>query len=169
MTGWRDLRRDENGFSLTESLVAVIILAVAVTAIITAMGSSIALSTKHRDKVAADTIARTYAERLLAATYAPCANPTTARYQPGASGLNLTIPARYTTSYSVTFWDGASGDANTAPTFVPSGSIAGCQPSNPNYPLDTGLQQITIKVFLATNQTTPIDQLVVVKSRGNGP
>jgi prepilin-type N-terminal cleavage/methylation domain-containing protein len=162
MTRLSGPRRDERGFTLTEVMLAVIILAVAIIGIVETMGTSIELTTTHRDKVQADAIASTYAERLLAANYAACADGTTTRYQAGATGLNLTIPARYTTSYPVQVWDGTSGDANTPPAFVNRGAIASCPTS------DTGLQQITISVSTAATNHL-VDQLVVVKSKGNAP
>jgi prepilin-type N-terminal cleavage/methylation domain-containing protein len=90
------------GYTLSEVLIAVVILAVAITSIVGAIGSSMFATRVHRDIVTADVVARGYAEQLVNATYAPCATP--ASYP-----AMLGVPASFTASItSVKYWDGTS-------------------------------------------------------------
>ena len=145
-----DLRDREGGFTLPEVLVALIILGVAVTAIISSLGTSIVVSDVHRKLVSADAVVRTYAERLDKATYVECATPTGAGfYQPGPTGLNLPLPANFTASItSVEFWNG-----DNPATFT------GTCPGNP----DSGLQKITIEAH--SNDNRGRQTLTILKRR----
>jgi prepilin-type N-terminal cleavage/methylation domain-containing protein len=71
----RQLRDAEGGFTLTEVLAALIILGVAITAILAAMGTSIIASDTHRKLVSDDAILRSYAEQLQSAAFVDCATP----------------------------------------------------------------------------------------------
>jgi prepilin-type N-terminal cleavage/methylation domain-containing protein len=90
------------GYTLSEVLVAVVILAVSVTAIVGAIGSSIFASHVHRDIVTSDAVVRDYAEQLMNATYVSCATPASYAAMTG-------LPAGFTVSITtVKYWDGTS-------------------------------------------------------------
>jgi prepilin-type N-terminal cleavage/methylation domain-containing protein len=95
------LRRDA-GYTLTEVLVAVVIMSVAVVALLGSLGSEIFTSRIHRDIVTSDAVVRTYAEQLLAASYVPCATAASSTYQ--ATG----VPAGYNASISMIEYADAS-------------------------------------------------------------
>jgi prepilin-type N-terminal cleavage/methylation domain-containing protein len=95
-------RGEEAGYTLTEVLVAVIILAVGVTGIVAAMASGVLASRVSRDSVTSDALVRSYAEQLLGATYLPCA--TTASY-----GAYSGAHPNYTVSVTkVQYWTGGN-------------------------------------------------------------
>lgn len=74
--------RPDDGFTLLEILVAVALLAVAVTAIVSGMMTTILASDVHRKQATGESVSRGYAESVktaLTAAYVPCA--TTAVYQ----------------------------------------------------------------------------------------
>lgn len=139
----------EGGFTLTEVLVALVILGTAVVAIVAAMGASIALSDRHRQNVTADALVRTYAERLNKANYVPCAPPTQGQYQAGPTGMNLTIPSNFTVSLvGIQYWNG-DGSATTPASFSSSCTT------------DKGIQQITIRAQSVPNRG--FQQLTILK------
>jgi prepilin-type N-terminal cleavage/methylation domain-containing protein len=70
-----DVQNAEGGFTLTEVLAALIILGVAITAILAAMGTSIITADTHRKLVSDDAILRSYAEQLQSAPFVECATP----------------------------------------------------------------------------------------------
>jgi prepilin-type N-terminal cleavage/methylation domain-containing protein len=97
----------ERGYTLTEVLVAVSILAVAVVVIVGAIGSSIFASGVHRDIVTSDAVVRRYAEQLVAKTtvYVSCAAP--AQYPALANP-----PTGYSAAITdVDYWNGSSSPA----------------------------------------------------------
>lgn len=103
--------RTEGGYTLTEVLVAVVILAVCIVAVVGAMGSAIFSSRLHRDLVTGDAAVRAYSEQILQASYVNCATP--AQYPaptptpPG--GLTVSIT-------SITYWNGSGSGQNFGPT-----------------------------------------------------
>ncbi len=116
-------KRGEAGYTLSEVLIAVVILAVAITTIVGAMGSSIFSSRVHRDIVTSDAVVRAYAEQLNAAAYVPCANTTTAPY-PAMAGA----PTGFTGSViAVKYWDGAPTNAANYVTTCPAAGDQGLQ------------------------------------------
>jgi prepilin-type N-terminal cleavage/methylation domain-containing protein len=147
-------RDREGGFTITEVLVALVILGVAVVSIVGAMGTSIVLSDRHRQSVTADALVRTYAERLNKVNYVACAPATQSQYQAGPTGMNLPIPTGFTVSLvSIQYWNG-DGNATTPPTFT--STRATCQANG-----DKGLQQITIQA--KSNNNRGSQQLTVLK------
>ena len=122
-------RRDgDGGYTLTEVLVAVVILSVSVVAIVGAMGSAIFSSRVHRDLVTDDAAVRAYSEQLLQATYVNCATP--AAYPVAANppaGITVTITA-------IAYWNGSSSGTN----FVNTCST------------DAGTQRITVRAQRGT-------------------
>ncbi|HEY7106055.1 MAG TPA: type II secretion system protein [Acidimicrobiia bacterium] len=119
----------EGGFTLSEALVALIILGVAITAIVTAMGASITASDIHQKIVTDDAILQSYSERLNAAPYVTCATASTAPYGPAGVNLDLANWPGYSASLvKVEYWNGSTpiGFSDTCTT-------------------DFGLQRITIE------------------------
>jgi prepilin-type N-terminal cleavage/methylation domain-containing protein len=94
--------RSESGYTLTEVLVAVVILAVGVGALLAAMSSMILGSTVHSNLVTTDALTRAYAEQLLSsATQVPtCALPSD---YPAATNVPVGYVARVT---NVEYGDG---------------------------------------------------------------
>jgi len=130
----RGIHRGEGGFTLPEVLVALVILGVAVFGIVTAMGASIVTSDVHRKSVTADSVLRSYAERLNGVVYRECATPAEPNY--GPAGVGVTVPAGFTASItSINYWNG-DGNTNTPATFS---STCAAAP-------DFGVQQITLEV-----------------------
>ena len=136
----------EDGYTLSEVLIAVVILAVAIVLVVGAMGSSIFSTRVHRDLVNSDAAVRQYAEQIQNGGYVQCA--TTASYP------MVTPPAGYTMSVtSVEYWDGGSNPANynaTPPASCSSGT-----------PTDTGVQRITLKA--KPNNSSGSQTLQIVK------
>jgi prepilin-type N-terminal cleavage/methylation domain-containing protein len=121
--------RGEAGYTLTEVLVAVTILTVAIVVIVGAMSSGILASRVHRDIVTSDAVVRQYAEQLVSVSYVSCANTTSSQY-PAMSN----VPAGYTaTIASIKYWNGSTPAA--------FGTTCGT---------DAGVQQITIEAHRAT-------------------
>ena len=143
--------RGEDGFNLTEVLIAMVILGVAVFGVITAMGASIVASDVHRKAVTSDSIVRSYAERLNGAVYQECATPAAAQYQPAGTGV--TVPAGFTASITnIKYWNG-DGSSSTPATFSATCATAP----------DFGVQQITIQVSSTDGRGK--QQLTILKRR----
>jgi prepilin-type N-terminal cleavage/methylation domain-containing protein len=135
--------RGEGGYTLSEVLVAVIILGVGVVAIVGALGSSIFTSRVHRDIVTSDATVRQYAEQLTRVVYAPCATPAT---YPAMTG----VPAGYTvTIVDVDYADGSDG----APAFSDS---CAANPANE-------VQRITLEAHHTGSEKAGIQRLQFVK------
>ena len=126
----------EGGYSLAEVLAALIVLGVAITAVVSAMGASFTMSDVHQKMVTDDAILQSYSERLNAATYVPCADASTVGYSPAGVNLELANWPGYSASVvSVEYWNGA-----TPIGFSPPGSC----------PADLGLQRITLEAHSST-------------------
>jgi prepilin-type N-terminal cleavage/methylation domain-containing protein len=136
--------RGEGGYTLSEVLVAVVILGVGVVAIVGALGSSIFTARVHRDIVTSDAVVRQYAEQLTRAVYTPCATP--AAGYPAMTG----VPADY--SVSIVDIDYADA-ADPAPVFG-DGCVA-----NPN----NEVQRITLEASHTGGQKVGAQRLQVVK------
>jgi prepilin-type N-terminal cleavage/methylation domain-containing protein len=133
----------EGGYTLTEVLAALIILCVAITGIVSAMGSSIIASDIHRKLVTDDAIVRTYADRLNTAPYIDCATAATPGYSPAGVNMDLANWPGYSASVvSVEYGQGPGL------SFGPSCSS------------DTGLQRIRIEAHSSTNRGKQTVQIV---------
>lgn len=103
----------EAGYTLTEVLVALMILSVAIVAIVGAMGSSIFSSRVHRSVVTGDTAVRAYAEQILQGGYVPCATPSGANQYPtmtnAPGGFTVTIT-------NITYYTGTAPGVGNVPT-----------------------------------------------------
>jgi prepilin-type N-terminal cleavage/methylation domain-containing protein len=132
----------EAGYTLSEVLIAVVILGVAVVAVVGSLGSSIFVTRAHRDIVTSDALVRRYAEQLTQATFAPCATTYT-----GLSG----VPAGYTVSIvSIEHADGS-----VSPTGWGPADAAHCPATNE-------VQRITVQAQ-RTSQGTGVQRLQIIK------
>jgi prepilin-type N-terminal cleavage/methylation domain-containing protein len=160
-------RDREGGFTLTEVLVALVILGVAVVSIVGAMGTSIVLSDRHRQSVTADALVRTYAERLNIVHYVACTDmgpngmpadgSAPSLYLASSMGIaspgfTITIVNQPALNSAIGFWKG-DGSASTPPSYV---DLATCKANG-----DKGLQQITIRAQASGNRGS--QQLTVLK------
>jgi prepilin-type N-terminal cleavage/methylation domain-containing protein len=126
----------EDGFSLAEILVTIVIISVTFTAILGGLMTSITVSSLHRKEATADALARDAAEWVKnsqgANAYQPCASTGTYTF------AGLPIPrdeanVPYVVSISsVRYWDGTNPVGPLPVGFEPSGCV------------DHGLQDITI-------------------------
>jgi type II secretory pathway pseudopilin PulG len=143
--------RGEDGFTLTEALLALILLGTVVFGIMTAMGASIVASDVHRKSVTADSVLRSYAERLNGAVYRECATPAEANYSP--AGVGITVPAGYAASITnINYWNG-DGSSSSPATFSTTCAAAP----------DFGVQQVTIQVKSTDSRAT--QQMTILKRR----
>lgn len=133
MRSRRTRLRDEQGETLVEVLVAVLILGVAGVAILAGLQLSITTSDIHRKQTTGGAYARSYAEAIeryvASATghYVACA-PADA-YSPATVGFDSQLPVGFTGTQAAAL--------RVAPDGGPAGSCSGN---------DTGVQQVTITV-----------------------
>jgi type II secretory pathway pseudopilin PulG len=118
--------RGEQGETLIELLVAMGILAIAITVIVASMATAIALASRHREQARAGTFLVTAAENVKRAEYVKCDD--------GAPGYatDFPTPLNLPTGWTV--------DDSKVQTLNQSGQLADCPAS------DTKLQQITVTV-----------------------
>jgi Tfp pilus assembly protein PilV len=101
----RDRLTDESGASLLEVLVAVVILAIAATALVGGLLTSITVSDVHRKQTTAGAVAQDYAEKITGILYVECATPAAYALAPAA----VPVPAGYTAAVdSVEYWNGSA-------------------------------------------------------------
>jgi prepilin-type N-terminal cleavage/methylation domain-containing protein len=140
----RHFLEDQDGFSLAEVLVTIVIVSIAFAAILGGMMTSIVVSDLHRKQATADALARSAAEAMKDQSVAlvPCAQP--ADY----TGALPTGPAGYSVSVTtVEYWDG---------TLVtnPIGYNGSC-------PVDgRGLQRVTISARSSDGAATETVQIL---------
>jgi prepilin-type N-terminal cleavage/methylation domain-containing protein len=133
----------EAGYTLSEVLIAVVILGIAVVAIVGSLGSSIFVSQAHRDIVTSDALVRRYAEQLTRATFAPCATT--------YAGLSGGVPAGY--SVSITSIDHADGSVQPAAWGAADGA---------HCPANNEIQRITVQAQ-RTSKGTGVQKLTIIK------
>jgi prepilin-type N-terminal cleavage/methylation domain-containing protein len=127
----------EGGFTLVELLVTLTIMSIAFVTIISGIGVFSQTTRMHRSTAQLDAATRTYAERLVSASYdATCPTSYTA----------VAIPAGYVAGISVQYWDGNAS---------PVGWVASCPAT------DKGIQRLTVSLTQTTSGAR--DQLVLVK------
>ena len=134
MTRAPDVGNPEAGFTLTEVLAALIILGVAITAILAAMGTSIITADTHRKLVSDDAILRSYAEQLQSAPFVECA--TLAQYPPFSDPPPQNWANYQATITAVDSWNTSASPANGV-TF----GGAACTPNTAG----AGLQRIQLQ------------------------
>ena len=117
-------RYADDGSSLVDILLAVAIMGVAMATVVGAMMTASQGADVSRRTAEAQLLTRSYAEAVAADPYADCATTYAA--------TGFTLPAGYSRTTTVTFWNtttGAFGTACTAP--------------------DTGLQRVTVTIATA--------------------
>jgi Tfp pilus assembly protein PilV len=139
----------QQGETLLELLVSVAIMGTAFVAILAGIGTTLIATDSHRQEATAETVLRSYAERIqdpADVAYVDCA--TTASY---ANPVGFSLPASgWSASVtSVLAWQG-----DTPPTFA-----ASC-PSP-----DTGLQQLTLTVQSPASSHQATETVVIVKRK----
>ncbi|GAA1940398.1 type IV pilus modification PilV family protein [Kitasatospora viridis] len=110
--------RGEEGETLIEVLVAVVLMGVAFVAILGGMGTAIISSATQQKVTSADSIIRSAAETVVSDQYASCA----VTYGTPAP------PAGFTVTVEVDYWDGAGTFGRPCPA------------------ADTGVQKVTLTV-----------------------
>lgn len=144
----RERARLEDGFSLPEILITILIVGIAFGAILGGMMTSITVSDLHRKQATADTVVRDAAERVKnpGQTYKPCASPS------GPNSYAIpSAPSGYAVAVSnVDYWDGTSSDPLTFVSSCPSP--------------DHGLQRIT--VVAASSDGRASETVTIVKRTG---
>jgi prepilin-type N-terminal cleavage/methylation domain-containing protein len=144
----------EDGFSLAELLVTIVIVGVTFTALLGGLMTSISVSSLHRKQAAADAVARSAAEWVkdsVANPYVPCATTYSFSSFP-ANGYSVSIPPP-PLGPGVENWNPVGGVpviAPYTPTFEPSHS--GCS--------DHGLQRITLVVRSPDSQVSTTVQVL---------
>jgi prepilin-type N-terminal cleavage/methylation domain-containing protein len=142
----------EDGFTLVELMITIVIVGVAFAALLDGLVTSITVSTLHRNEATADAVARSAAEWVkdpIQNPYQPCATTSTYTF-----GGGFSKPAGYSVSITnVQNWNPAPNPipAGFSPQFGPSG--AGCT--------DNGLQRITLSVQAPNSGAT--EGVVVMK------
>ncbi|MDA5280899.1 type II secretion system protein [Streptomyces sp. Isolate_45] len=128
-------RRGEEGETLIEVLVAVVLMGVAFAAILGGMGTALISSVTQQKLTSADSVIRSAAERVVSDPYVSC-----------ASGYETsTPPAGYTVTVEVEYWDGVGAFGQACPT------------------ADTGVQKVTLTVRSAGPRPVRDVTLEVVK------
>jgi prepilin-type N-terminal cleavage/methylation domain-containing protein len=142
----------EDGFSLVEVLVTIVIVSVTFSALLGGLVTTITVSSLHRKQATADSVARSAAEWIkdgVQTPYQDCAGVGT--YSLSA----LPHPAGYSAAIqSVEYWDGAATIAGT-PYALDSHLGPSCPGSG-----DKGMQRITIHVASADGQVSETVQVV---------
>src|SRR6266487_6194177 len=139
---------EEDGFSLAELLVTIVIVGVTFTALLGGLFTSTSVSSLHRKQAAADAVARSAAEWVkdsVANPYVPCATTYSFSTFP-AGGYFVSIPPP-PTGPGVENWNPVGAVPVTAP-YSPQ-----FEPSHPGC-VDHGLQRITIVVTSPDSQVS---------------
>jgi prepilin-type N-terminal cleavage/methylation domain-containing protein len=145
------IHRDE-GFSLAEILVTIVIVGITFTAILGGLMTSIRVSDLQRAEATADAVARSAAELVKDSIKNPYVNCAGA----GAYSLvGLTPQPGYSAAIvSVEYWDGAAPAATG--TYTLASHIQSACPASG----DTGLQRITIVATSSDGQAAETVQIM---------
>ncbi|MEU2451131.1 type II secretion system protein [Streptomyces sp. NPDC012765] len=137
MTGpaHRTRRRGEEGETLIEVLVAVVLMGVAFVAVLGGIGTAIISSVTQQKVTTADSVIRSAAEKVVSEPYRSC-----------ASGYGTPAPpAGYTVTVTIEYWDGVGAFGPSCPT------------------ADTGVQKVTLTVHSTGPRPVKDARLEVVK------
>ncbi|MDP9331353.1 MAG: type II secretion system GspH family protein [Actinomycetota bacterium] len=141
----------EDGFSLAEILITIVIISVTFTAILGGLMTSITVSSLHRKEATADALARDGGEWVKSSVRNPYSTTCAGSSMYTVSGL--TVPSGYAvnipTSGGVLFWNGTSSNPVSFGSACPAGG-------------DKGLQKITI---VATSTDGSATETVEVMKR----
>jgi type II secretory pathway pseudopilin PulG len=141
--------RSEGGETLLELLVSVTIMGTAFVAIIAGFGTTLMATDVHRQAATAETVIRSYAERMqdpVDVPYVDCA--TTSSYA-DPPGFSLPTPDWSASVTKVLAWQG-----DTPPTFAAACPAAGA-----------GLQQLTLEVRSPAGVHQATETIVIVKRK----
>ncbi|MFG2972162.1 prepilin-type N-terminal cleavage/methylation domain-containing protein [Streptomyces sp. NPDC048331] len=114
----RRRRRGEEGETLIEVLVAVVLMGIAFVAVFAGIGTAIVSSVRQQKVTTTDSVVRSAAEKVIGAPYVSCAGG----YETPAP------PAGYTVTVTIEYWDGVGSFGRSCPT------------------ADTGVQKVTLTV-----------------------
>ncbi|MFF3213422.1 prepilin-type N-terminal cleavage/methylation domain-containing protein [Streptomyces sp. NPDC002886] len=128
-------RRGEEGETLIEVLVAVVLMGVAFVAILGGMGTAMISSVTQEKVTGADSVIRSAAEKVVSDPYVSCARG----YE------TPTPPAGYTVTVEVQYWDGVGAFGQDCPA------------------ADTGVQKVTLTVHSTGPRPVRDATLEVVK------
>ncbi|MEV7583337.1 prepilin-type N-terminal cleavage/methylation domain-containing protein [Streptomyces erythrochromogenes] len=127
--------RGEEGETLVEVLVALVLMGIAFAAVFGGIGTAIISSDRQQKVTTADSVVRSAAEKVVSAPYASCAR-----------GYGTpTPPEGYTLTVEVEYWDGVGAFGPACPT------------------ADTGVQKVTLTVHTAGPHPVGDATLEVVK------
>lgn len=141
----------EDGFSLAELLVTIVLVSVTFVAILTGLITTIRVSASHRSQATTDAVVRSAAEWVKDISHNPYRTTCNGAQMYSLNGL--TMPTGYTaTINTVEYWNGAApgatGTYNLAfQASCPSGA-------------DKGLQRITIVATSPDGQATETVQVI---------
>jgi prepilin-type N-terminal cleavage/methylation domain-containing protein len=145
--------QDEDGFSLPELLITIVLVSVTFVAILTGLMTTIRVSAVHRTEATTDAVARSAAEWVKDSGR----NPYRATCNgPSMYSLDgLAIPAGYSAAITqVQYWDGTA-PADTGTYNLPSHIVNACPGGS-----DKGLQRITIVATSSNGQATETVQVM---------
>jgi prepilin-type N-terminal cleavage/methylation domain-containing protein len=154
---------DEDGFSLPELLVTIVLVGVTFVAILTGLVTSIKVSATHRAEATTDAVTRSAAEWVKDISHNPYGTTCSGTAMYSLSGLTMPAdnPTASTTltTYSarvtrVEYWDGAAPSATG--TYDLSSHFSDTCPAGG----DTGLQRITIVTTSSDGQATETVQVL---------
>ncbi|MFB6537767.1 type II secretion system protein [Streptomyces noursei] len=128
-------RRGEEGETLIEVLVAVVLMGVAFVIILGGIGTAIISSVTQQKVTSADSVIRSAAEKVVSDPYVSCASS----YETPAP------PAGYTVTVKIEYWDGVGAFGQPCPT------------------ADTGVQKVTLTVHQTGPHPVRDAMLEVVK------
>jgi prepilin-type N-terminal cleavage/methylation domain-containing protein len=143
----------EDGFSLAELLITIVLVSVTFVAILTGLMTTIRVSASHRTQATTDAVVRSAAEWVKDISHNPyrttCNGP--AMY----SLAGLAMPTGYSATITkVEYWDGIA-PADTGTYDLSSHIQTTCQGGS-----DKGLQRITIVATAANGQATETVQVM---------
>jgi type II secretory pathway pseudopilin PulG len=142
-------RRGQGGETLLELLLTVAILGTAFIGVLAGIGTTLTASDTQRQAATAETVLRSYAERMkdpVDVPYVACA--TTATYATPV-GFTLPTPEWSASVTTVLLWQG-----NTPPTFLASCPVP-----------DKGVQQLTLTVTSPAGGHQTVQTVVIAKRK----
>ena len=143
----------EDGFSIAELLVTIVLVSVTFVAILTGLMTTLRVSTTHRTQATTDAVVRSAAEWVKDVSHNPYRSTCNG---PSMYTMNgLAMPTGYSVSITrVEYWDGAAPAATG--TYNLSSHIQSTCPAGG----DKGLQRITIVATASNGQATETVQIL---------
>jgi prepilin-type N-terminal cleavage/methylation domain-containing protein len=153
----------DGGFTLIETLVALVIMGIAVTGIIGGYVTATAGTTSHQSDARAAAVLVNAVEQLRAATYVNCATTSTPSYKTALA--SATLPSAWASSTptvvmtSVRYWNGSGFSATCDPTT--EATLTSCSGVASGAEVAGSMQLIAVSVTSPDNKAT--DSLTFVK------